>query len=119
MADEGFVIGNSYYPNQFREILNKEQSIQTKEKVEKIPTTSVTPNILTMTKSLANSTAKWAANKFAKTDEETLIKRSEVCQSCEFWNAKAFNNTGRCLKCGCSTWAKLRMATEKCPIGKW
>jgi hypothetical protein len=27
--------------------------------------------------------------------------------------------TGRCSKCGCSTWAKLRMASEKCPIDKW
>lgn len=77
------------------------------------------PKIATMAKTLTKSTTQWAVNGFKRTDEETLKNRTEVCQSCEFWNAQAFNNTGRCMKCGCSTWAKLRMATEKCPIGKW
>jgi hypothetical protein len=110
LKSEGFIVGNSHYPNQFKDILNKEQSIQTNDP---------TPNTLTMTKSLANSTTKWIVSGFKRTDEETLKNRTEVCQSCEFWNAQAFNNTGRCMKCGCSTWVKLRMATEKCPIGKW
>lgn len=118
LKSEGFIVGNSYYPNQFKDILNNEQSIQTNETVKGL-STNPTPNTLAMTKSLANSTTKWIVSGFKRTDEETLKNRTEVCQSCEFWNAQAFNNTGRCMKCGCSTWAKLRMATEKCPIGKW
>jgi len=56
---------------------------------------------------------------FATTSPETLSVREATCRACPEWDAAALNNTGRCRKCGCSTWAKLRMATEKCPIGKW
>jgi hypothetical protein len=45
--------------------------------------------------------------------------RMQLCKACEWWDAAALKGTGRCKKCGCSTWAKLRMATERCPIGKW
>ena len=50
---------------------------------------------------------------------EALATRQDICRACPEWDATALNSTGRCRKCGCSTWAKLRMATEKCPIGKW
>lgn len=77
------------------------------------------PSVASMAVNFANSTAKWASRGFLKADEETLEKRIEICGKCEFWNSKGFRGTGRCMKCGCSTWAKLRMATEKCPVGKW
>jgi hypothetical protein len=69
--------------------------------------------------SITKAAINWAKGGFATTDEQTLIKRIETCMGCEFWDAAAFRGTGRCKKCGCSTQAKLRMATEKCPIGKW
>jgi hypothetical protein len=50
---------------------------------------------------------------------EILIERKSICQACEFWSPEGFRGTGKCTKCGCSTWVKLRMATERCPIGKW
>ena len=78
-----------------------------------------TPPIGEMLKSAGSSITKWAGRKFKTTDRKTLETRMEACRSCEFWDAKAIGGTGRCMKCGCSTWAKLRMATEKCPIGKW
>jgi hypothetical protein len=53
------------------------------------------------------------------TPPEALATREATCKACPEWDATALNNTGRCRKCGCSTWAKLRMATERCPIGKW
>lgn len=53
------------------------------------------------------------------TPTEILSDREATCRACQEWNATALNNTGRCKKCGCSTWAKLRMATERCPLGKW
>ena len=68
---------------------------------------------------LAKATAKWAKEGMPVTDEETLKVRLETCKGCEFWDESGFVNTGRCKKCGCSTQAKLRMATEKCPIDKW
>jgi len=77
------------------------------------------PPPLTMAKTFVKSAIDWTAKGFAATDEETLWTRTKICGSCEFWNATALRGTGRCMKCGCSTWAKLRMATEKCPIGKW
>jgi len=72
-----------------------------------------------MIKSATKSAALWASRGFEHTNEETLKTRIETCGKCEFWNSQALGGTGRCMKCGCSTWAKLRMATEKCPIGKW
>jgi len=56
---------------------------------------------------------------FATTPSEALATREATCRACPEWDATALNNTGRCRKCGCSTWAKLRMATEACPLGKW
>ena len=53
------------------------------------------------------------------TPPEILAAREATCRACSEWDAAALNNTGRCRKCGCSTWAKLRMATESCPLGKW
>jgi len=53
------------------------------------------------------------------TPPEILAAREATCRACPEWDAAALNGTGRCRKCGCSTWAKLRMATERCPLAKW
>jgi len=66
-----------------------------------------------------NSALNFARAGFATTPPEALAAREATCRACPEWDAKALNGTGRCRKCGCSTWAKLRMATEKCPINKW
>ena len=62
---------------------------------------------------------RFARSGFTATPPETLAQREATCRACPEWDATALNNTGRCRKCGCSTWAKLRMATERCPLGKW
>jgi hypothetical protein len=77
------------------------------------------PKITTMAKTAITSTANWISNGAKKVSDEVIQERLLACKGCEFWNSGAFNNTGRCMKCGCSTWVKLRMDTEKCPIGKW
>jgi len=61
----------------------------------------------------------FARSGFATTPPEVLATREATCRACPEWDAAALNSTGRCRKCGCSTWAKLRMATEACPLGKW
>jgi hypothetical protein len=65
------------------------------------------------------ATGRFARAGFATPPPEILAEREATCRACPEWDAKALNATGRCRKCGCSTWAKLRMATERCPIGKW
>ena len=52
-------------------------------------------------------------------EQDELDKRLALCKGCEWWDPESFGKTGSCKKCGCSTWAKLRMASEKCPIDKW
>ncbi len=62
---------------------------------------------------------RFARAGFATTPTEALASREATCRACPEWDAAALNSTGRCRKCGCSTWAKLRMASERCPLGKW
>jgi hypothetical protein len=66
-----------------------------------------------------NALSGFAQSGFATTPPEALATREATCRACPEWDAAALNATGRCRKCGCSTWAKLRMATERCPLGKW
>jgi hypothetical protein len=67
----------------------------------------------------ANAAQRFARSGFTLTSPDVLAERESKCRSCDLWDAEGMRGTGRCRKCGCSTWAKLRMATEKCPIGKW
>jgi hypothetical protein len=69
--------------------------------------------------SALTAASRFAQSGFATTPPEALAAREATCRACHEWDAAALNNTGRCRKCGCSTWAKLRMATERCPLGKW
>jgi hypothetical protein len=77
------------------------------------------PSLPQQAASLCKSLLNWTTSGFAPTPPNILAAREATCRACPEWDAQALNNTGRCRKCGCSTWAKLRMATERCPIGKW
>jgi hypothetical protein len=77
------------------------------------------PSATTQLRTAAAAASRFARSGFALADAETLASRQSVCQSCEQWDAAGLRGTGRCRKCGCSTQAKLRMASEKCPLGKW
>jgi hypothetical protein len=77
------------------------------------------PSLMQKATSLATSTAQWVSRGFPVVSESALTERLAICKGCEFWNAEGFGGTGRCQKCGCSTAAKLRMATASCPEGKW
>jgi hypothetical protein len=76
-------------------------------------------NGLEMSASMATSLAQWAKHGMPTVISEQLESRLAICKGCEFWNPQGFGGTGSCKKCGCSTQAKLRMATSKCPEGKW
>ena len=73
----------------------------------------------TLAKNVVGAAIKWISSGLKVTPEEMIEERKQICMSCEFWDAQAMNGTGRCLKCGCSTWAKIRLASESCPIDKW
>ena len=65
-----------------------------------------------------------SARNFARPDlstikPEILAAREATCRACPEWDSEALNKMGRCRECGCSTWAKIRTASEKCPIDKW
>lgn len=77
------------------------------------------PTIPSKIASAISAAHRFARAGFATTPPEILAARQDICKACPEWDAQALNNTGRCRKCGCSTWAKLRMATERCPLGKW
>jgi len=43
------------------------------------------------------------------------IERMKVCLGCEHF----FKPTKQCKKCGCFMPIKVRLRTQKCPVGKW
>ena len=77
------------------------------------------PSLPQQAANLGSSLVKWAGSGFTATDPDTLASRMDTCKACDLWDAAGMAGTGRCRKCGCSTQAKLRMASEKCPLGKW
>lgn len=77
------------------------------------------PKLLEQMKTFTSSMAKWVKSGLSRVSEDVFQSRLAVCKGCEFWDGKALKGTGRCRKCGCSTWGKLKLATEKCPIDKW
>tara|TARA_A100001515_G_scaffold120602_1_gene103601 strand:- start:210 stop:677 length:468 start_codon:yes stop_codon:yes gene_type:complete len=46
-------------------------------------------------------------------DDETIERRRTLCKGCEH------QDLGVCGKCGCYCAAKVKLKTEKCPIGVW
>jgi hypothetical protein len=77
------------------------------------------PSLPQQAASLGKSLLNWTSSGFTATPPDILAARESTCRACPEWDAQALNSTGRCQICKCSTWAKLRMATERCPIGKW
>jgi len=79
------------------------------------------PTVFNMAKNLGKSMIGWAKSGFEtlSDDSEEFKKRLETCKSCKEWDSQALGGTGRCRLCGCSTQAKLRLASESCPINLW
>ena len=84
--------------------------------VQAIP---VRPTGKQMVESATKAVANWAKSGMQMADAVHVQERKAICFGCEFWDSEALKGTGRCKKCGCSTWAKIRLATESCPIGMW
>ena len=76
------------------------------------------PGMMEMTKNVLGAARRFVDGGFAMVPDDEFKRRMELCAPCEFWEAKARMGMGKCLKCGCTS-AKLRFATEKCPLNKW
>ncbi len=48
-------------------------------------------------------------------DQDIIDKRFSMCQDCEHF----INITSQCKKCGCFMKVKTKLATSRCPVGKW
>lgn len=48
-----------------------------------------------------------------KAPQEIIEARRKTCEGCDQWNH------GRCMACGCYTWAKTSLTNERCPLDKW
>jgi hypothetical protein len=94
-----------------------ERGENTPEHAAKIKATA--PTISQQAASLGKSLLNWTSSGLAPTPPDALAERTGICKACPEWDSSALGGTGRCAKCGCSTWAKLRMSTESCPLGKW
>jgi hypothetical protein len=46
-------------------------------------------------------------------DSPMSERRLAICKGCDQWS----NN--RCKQCGCFTGLKVRLPSERCPMGKW
>lgn len=50
--------------------------------------------------------------------DAVIEQRAAICLPCEFNGERRVPGRIRCTKCGCGG-AKLTLATEACPVGKW
>lgn len=64
---------------------------------------------------LARAVGRWMANGLPLASEEEFNRRRAICFACDLYDAEK----DRCAKCGCGLKAKPRLATERCPVGKW
>ena len=76
-------------------------------------------SVTDMAKGFFGSAGKFVAAGMPRTPSDVFQARLDTCRSCAYWNAEGFAGTGSCRQCGCSTQAKLRMATSECPMGYW
>jgi hypothetical protein len=74
---------------------------------------------LEQVRSAADAARRFVRGGFSLTPPHIFSDRMAACHACAWWDSGAFGGTGRCHICKCSTQAKLRMATERCPLGKW
>jgi len=75
---------------------------------------------LQQVKNYATSLARWVSSGMPQRSDAEVARIYEICRACEHFA------DNQCSLCGCRVstdgagWRnKIRMATEKCPIGKW
>lgn len=64
-------------------------------------------------KGLAKSVGTWVGSGMPLAGLAIINHRMTLCRTCDHFNGHL------CAKCGCLMAVKTRMATAKCPEGKW
>lgn len=74
------------------------------------------PSTLELAANFAGAVGRWSKAGFPTVSAETYAARSEACDACRFWDAKARLGLGKCGApgCGCTS-LKRWLATETCP----
>jgi hypothetical protein len=79
---------------------------------------------------MAGALLRWGRSGFRGLDEATASARLEICRSCPhlveapdrfFYKVKLAKKSDQrvCGKCGCVATRKVKVATERCPVGLW
>ena len=110
--------GNGFEDRRIAETTNFTRTDLEFEKSAILETLDTLPTTFQMVGKFTKVTYNWAKSGFKLADEAELARRTQICNKCKFWYPTARMGLGKCLKCGCSL-AKLKLASEKCPIGKW
>lgn len=71
------------------------------------------PPLATQAANLAGAVVRFVASGGEMATEEEKARRLAICHDCDRFEA------GRCRECGCRLVAKIAMASEHCPVGKW
>jgi hypothetical protein len=86
----------------------------TEEQVEEIKE----PGLLTKAGNFVAAMADFASSGFKQVTPEQLAERKAICAGCKFFDPAGYGGTGKCRKCGCSSY-KLDIAASRCPVGYW
>jgi hypothetical protein len=73
---------------------------------------------LTRAARFARAMGTWVMAGMPVVTPEEYQRRIDICIQCPMFGGETSIGKIACKKCGCSG-LKLRMATEKCPMGKW
>jgi hypothetical protein len=90
-----------------------------KNKFPKVKVIVKPPAFYKQIKSFFIAMKKWIKSGFLNVNKKEFNNRLSICKQCKWFDQQALAGTGRCLQCGCSIQAKLRLKTEKCPLNKW
>lgn len=74
------------------------------------------PSIVRQAGTAAAAGVRWLRAGAPLADAATLDARRAICAACEHQEVTPLGP--RCRQCGCYA-AKLRLATERCPLGRW
>ena len=90
------------------------------------PVESTTPVVAvvspgaTKIRNLRVALRRWRGSGFAMTPGRERRIRSAICAVCPHWHGLGNLGLGECRAPGCGcTRAKIWLATEACPLGKW
>jgi hypothetical protein len=102
------------WPKDFKVTPYKLKASGSKLRAKKKP-----PSLGRQVESFSKSMKQWAKDRFRTVPDIEHERRLAICLACPSFDPDGWGGSGRCLECGCSTYAKSRIRSQSCPIGKW